>query len=111
MSKQKTIEITPFEAHFRRKFNTPFSNITKKSNNKNLNFNKIIKHYLDADTIQGRSYLTEQQWADSGNCLDVEIEKVICAANARAHEEQAKLKDCDWRHMWSKGIARPIQRS
>ena len=29
ISKQKTIEITPFEAHFGRRCNTPISNITK----------------------------------------------------------------------------------
>ena len=49
ISKQKTIEITPIEAHFGRHCNTPISNITTKSNNKNLNYNKIVKHYLDED--------------------------------------------------------------
>ena len=58
--KQKTIDITPFEAHFGRKCNTTISNITTKPNNKNLNYKKIIKHYLDEDTIPGRSYLTEE---------------------------------------------------
>ena len=37
ISKQKTINTTPFEAHFGRKCNTPISNITTKPNNKNLN--------------------------------------------------------------------------
>ena len=53
-SKTKTINITPIQAHFGRKCNTPISNNTTKSNNKNLNYNKIIKHYLDEDTIPGR---------------------------------------------------------
>ena len=43
-----------------------------------------------------------------GMCSDVDIEKVICAANARAHEEQEKLKDGKSRLMWSEGISRPI---
>ena len=64
ISKQKTIDITPFEAYFRRKCNTPISNITTKSN-KNLKYIKIVKQYLDEDTITGRSYLTEEQWADT----------------------------------------------
>ena len=61
ISKQKTIDITPFEAHFGRKCNTPISNITTIPNNTNLNYNNIIKHYLDEDTIPGRAYLTEEQ--------------------------------------------------
>ena len=68
LSKQKTFEITPFEAQFGRKCNTPISNITTKSNDKNLNYNKIIKYYLIEVTNPGWSYLTEEQWADTGIC-------------------------------------------
>ena len=45
ISKQKTIDTTPFEEHFGIKSNTPMSNITTKSISKNLNYNAIIKHY------------------------------------------------------------------
>ena len=44
-------------------------------------------------------------------CSDVEIELVIRAANAGAHEEQQKLKDEEARLMLSQGISRPITRS
>ena len=44
-------------------------------------------------------------------CSDVEIEKVICAANSRAHEEQNKLKDEESSLMWSEGISRRVPRS
>ena len=81
ISKQKTITITPFEAHFGRKCNTPISNITSKSDSKNLNYNAIINYYLDEDTIPGRSYLTDEEWADTALCSDTEIERVICAAS------------------------------
>ena len=111
ISKQKTKDNTPFEAHFGRKCNKPSSNITTKSNNKSLNYNKIIKHYLDEDTIPGRPYLKEEQWADTALCSDTEIAKVICAAITRAHKEQEKMKDGELRLMWSEGIARPIPRS
>ena len=111
ISKQKTINITLFEVHFGRKCNTPISNITTKSNNKKLNYNKIFKHYLDEDTTPGRSYSTAEQWADTALYSDTEIEKAICAANSRAHEEQEKMKDGESRLMWSEGIARPIPRS
>ena len=59
ISKQKTIEITPFEAHFVRQYNTQTSNITTKSNNKNINYNKTIKQYLDEHTIPGRQAMGE----------------------------------------------------
>ena len=39
-------------------------------------------------------------------CSDVEIRRVICAANARAHEEQQKMKDEDARLMLSEDISR-----
>ena len=93
ISKQKTITTTPFEAHFGRKCNTPISNITTKSDSKNLNYNAIINYYLDEDTIPGRSYLTDEQWADTALCSDTEIERVICAASTRARTEQEKRKD------------------
>ena len=93
ISKQKTINITPFEAHFGRKCNTPRSNITTKSDSKNLNYNAIINYYLDKDTIPGRSYLTEEQWADTALCSDTEIERVICAASTLARTEQEKRND------------------
>ena len=114
ISKRKTTTTTQFEAHFGRRCNTPISNITTKSNTNNLNYNKIFKHYLDEDTIPGRSYLTDTQWADTGMCSDVEIEKFFCAANTSVHEEQEKMKGGEsslmW-SMWSEGISRPIPRS
>ena len=68
ISKQKTIITTPFEACYGRKCNPPISNITTKSNSKNLNYNAIIKYYLDEDTIPGRSYLSAEQRADTALC-------------------------------------------
>ena len=73
-----------------------------------MNYNKIIQHYLDEDTIPGRSYLTEEQWADTALCSDTEIEKLICAANNREQKEQEKMKDDESRLIWSEGVARPI---
>ena len=84
------------------------SNITTKSNYKNLNYTKIIKHCLDEDKIPGRLYLTDEQWADTGMCSDEEIEGVTCVANARAHDEQHWMKDEEARLMWSESISRPI---
>ena len=58
----------------------------------------------DEDTIPGRSYLTEEQWADTALCSDTEIEKVICAANARAKKEQEKMKVGEPRLIWSEVV-------
>ena len=105
---KKQIDITPFEAHFGRKCNTPISNITAKPNNKNLNYNKIIKKYLVEYTKPGRAYLTEEQWADTALCSDTEIEKVISTAYARARKEKQKVKDGEQQLIKSEGVSRPF---
>ena len=85
-------------------------NITSAINllKKNLNYNAIIKHYLDEDTIPGRSYLSEEQWADMALCSDTEIERVICVASSRARVEEKKMNDGEQRLIRSEGISRPI---
>ena len=108
ISKQKTINTTTFEAHFGRKCSTPISNITTKPNSKNLNYNAILNYYLDEDTNPGRSYLSEEQWADTALCSDTEIERVMCAAGALARAEQEKRKDGEERFLNSEGVSRPI---
>ena len=108
ISKQKTINIAPFEAHFGRNCNTPISNFTIKSDSKNLNYNAIINYYLDEDTIPGRSYLTEEQWADTALCSDTEIERVICAASTLTRTEQEKRNDGEERFISSDAVCRPI---
>ena len=107
-SKQKTINTTPFETHFGWKCNTPISNITTASNSKNLNYNTIIKNYLDKDTIPVRSYLSEEQWADTALCSDTKIKRVICAASSKARAGQEKRNDGEQRLIKSEGISRPI---
>ena len=99
ISKQKTIDITPIGKNFGRKCNTPSSNITTKSDEKNLNYKKLIKHCLDENRTPGRAYLTEEQWTDMALSSDTEIKKVICSANIRAHREQEKMKDGESRLM------------
>ena len=108
ISKQKTVKITPFETHFVRKCNTPISKNTTKSRSKNLNYYAIIKYYLDENTIPGRSYLSEEQWADTARCSDTEIERVICAASSKARAEQDKRNDREQRLIKSEVISRSI---
>ena len=86
--------------------------ISPQKQKQNFNYIKIFKQYLDEHTIPGRSYLTDDtQCEDTGMCSNVEIGKVICATSARAHEEQEKMKNGEWRLMWSEGISRLIPRS
>ena len=49
--KQKTTNVTPFQAHFGRKPNTPLSNISTVPKSSNLSYEDILHHYLDADTV------------------------------------------------------------
>ena len=59
LTKQKTTKITPFEAHFGRPANTPLKNISTVPSSLNLTSEKIINHYLDADTVPADDFLDE----------------------------------------------------
>ena len=63
---------------------------------------------IDEDTIPGRSYLTQEQWADTALWSDTEIERVICAASTRARTEQEKRNDGEDRFIKSDVIHRAI---
>ena len=54
--KQKTTNVTPFQAHFGRKPNTPLSNISTLPKSSNLSYENILHHYLDADTVPVEDY-------------------------------------------------------
>ena len=49
--RQKTINISPFEAHFGRKANTPLSNISTKPDPNSLTYKRILNKYLDLETL------------------------------------------------------------
>ena len=53
---------------------------------------------IDENLIPGRSCLTDAQWVDTGMFSHVEIEKVICEANTRDHEEQEGYEECESQH-------------
>ena len=55
--KQKATKVTPFQAQFGRKPNTPQSNISTIPNSSNLSYENILHHYLDADTVPVEDYL------------------------------------------------------
>ena len=59
LTKQKTTKITTFEAHFGRPANTPLRNISTLPSSLNLTYEKIINHYLDAETVPADDFLDE----------------------------------------------------
>ena len=89
---RKITKITPYEVNFGGKHNIAASNITTKPESNHLSNEWKIKYYLDEDTILGRSYLTDDDWADTSMCSDLEVYKVICALNARAHNRKRRCR-------------------
>ena len=83
LTRQKTTKITPFEAHFGRPANTPLRNISTNPSSLNLTYEKIIYHYLDADTVPADEFLDEAGWIKP-NRSDTEIEKKMCQASLDA---------------------------
>ena len=71
--RQKTIKISPFEAHFGRKANTPLSNISTKPDPKNLTYKHILNKYLDLETVSWDKLISEENW-DVEARSDTELE-------------------------------------
>ena len=81
--KQKTTNVTPFQAHFGRKPNTPLSNISTIPKSSNLSYESILQHYLDADTVPVEDYLDDNGWV-SGDRSDILIEEAMQKAQVNA---------------------------
>ena len=76
ISKQKTSNVTPFQAHFGRKPNTPLSNINTIPKSSILSCENILHHYLDADTVPVEDYLDDNGWVTVDRS-DILIEKAM----------------------------------
>ena len=74
--KQKTTNVTPFQAHFARKPNTPLSNISTIPKSSNLSYESILHHYLDVDTVPVEDYLDDNGWVN-GDRSDILIEEAM----------------------------------
>ena len=81
--KQKTTNVTPFQAHFGRKPNTPLSNISTTPKLSNLSYENILHHYLDADTVPVEDYLDDNGWV-TGDRSDILIEEAMQRAQVDA---------------------------
>ena len=110
ITKQKTTKITPFEAHFGRPANTPLRNISTSPSSLNLTYEKIINHYLDADTVPVDDYLDDARWT-SPEKSDMDIEKSM---NRAQQDPGLRYRDSDnkeWRFIIHPKITNPIPRT
>ena len=71
--RQKTINISLFEAHFCRKANTPLSNIKTKPDPKSLTYENILNKYLDLETVRWDELITDENWNNEERS-DIELE-------------------------------------
>ena len=71
--RQKTINISPFDAHFGRKANTPLSNISTKPDPSSLTYKPILTKYLDMETVHWEELISEDHW-DTETRSDIELE-------------------------------------
>ena len=60
--KQKTTNISLFDAHFGLKPNTPLSASSTKPKLSNLSNENIVNHYLDEDTVTPEAILPDNEW-------------------------------------------------
>ena len=71
--RQKTINVSPFEAHFGTKANTPLSNISTEPDTSSLTYKNILNKYLDLETVRWEELISEENW-DNGEKNDTELE-------------------------------------
>ena len=62
--KKRTTKISPFEARFGRKPNTPLSVISTKPKLSDLTYENIVNHYLDDDTVIPEEILPDDKWVN-----------------------------------------------
>ena len=60
--RQKTLNISPFEAHFGRKANTPVNNISTESDPNSLTYKRILNKFLDLETVRWEELISEENW-------------------------------------------------
>ena len=100
--KQKTTNVTPFQAHFGRKPNTPLSNISTIPKSSILSYENILHHYLDADTVPVEDYLDENGWVTGGRS-DILIEEAM----QKAQVDEGPLYNGDHNKAISRFIMHP----
>ena len=103
---QKTTNISPFEAHFGSKPNTPLSVISTIPKLSNLTYESIVNYYLDEDTVMPEEILPDDKWLN-GYRSDIEVEKVRSRAMQEAKSRERASNNGESRFLRTKA-ARPI---
>ena len=104
--KQKTTKISPFEAHFGSKPNTPLSVISTISKLYNPPYECIVNNYLDEDTVMPEEILPDNKWLN-GYRSDVEVEKGMSRAPQEAKSRERASNDGESRFLRT-NATRPI---
>ena len=73
ISRQKTKNISPFEAHFGEKPNIPLSNISTELDPNTIKYKRILNKYLDLETVRWEELISEENW-DVEATSDTELE-------------------------------------
>ena len=74
--RQKTINISPFEAPFGRKANTPLSNISTEPDPNSLTYKRLLNKYLDLETVRWEELFSEENWdVDARSDTELEINR------------------------------------
>ena len=110
LTKPKTTKITPFEAHFVRPANFPLRNISTTPSILNLTYEKIINHYLDADTVPADKFLDEAGWVNPERS-DLDIDKNMCRAQQDAGRHYRHSDNRESRFIIHPKLRDPIPRT
>ena len=104
--KQRTTKISPLEAHFGRKHNTPLSVIATKPKWSNLRYEDIVSHYLYEDTVTPEEIVPDNKWVN-GYRSDIEVEAGMSRATHEAKERERASTDGESQFLRTKPI-RPL---
>ena len=104
--KQRTTKISPLEAHFGRKPNTPLSVISTKPKLSNLTYENIINYYLDEETVMREEILPDDKWVN-GYRSYIEVEVGMSRATREAKNRKRASTDGESRFLKTKAF-RPI---
>ena len=92
--RQKTINISPFEAHFSRKANKPLINITTKPDPKSLSYKNILNKYLDSETVRWDELITDDNWNNEERSnIEIEVNKNKLGKDATKRQTQDPNKE------------------
>ena len=106
ISRQKTTKISPFEAHFGRKPNTPLSVISTTPKLSNLTYESIVNYYLDEDTVTPEEIIPDDKWVNNYRS-DIEVEVKMSRATQEAKTRERASTDGEYCFLRTKAI-RPI---